>query len=439
MKRFLGKATVRWAAVVVAVGVVGAATGCSSALGGGASNAGGANRVIKIGYVSPQTGSLAAFGESDTYVIDTMRTYYAKHPIVMGDGKHKVEIIVKDTQSDSKRAGDVASELILQDKVDLILTASTADTVNPVQAVCQADGVPCISTVDPWQDYYYGRNVPKGSFNWGFHFFWGLGDVEKVYSEMWKAEAPNASSVGMLIPNDADGDAWADTKTGLPPYIASIGMSSNNPGLYPDGTTDYSSQIAALKSANDQILLGVPIPPDFITFWKQAVQQGYHPKVATIARAMLFPSTVQALGDTGNNISTEVWWAPTYPFSSSMTGQSAQDLADAYEKATGKPWTQPLGFSHALFEVATAALEKTANLEDPAALAKSISKVDVKTIVGTVDFRNGPVPGVATTPVVGGQWRLQPDGSYKLVIVVNGQHPEIPLGGKPEPIDWTGK
>ena len=257
MKRISRRTASRWAAAAIAIGVLGTASGCSAALGGGGGDTGGADRTIKIGYVSPQTGPLAAFGESDKYVIDTMQKFYDKNGITMGDGKHKVEIIVKDTQSDSKRAGDVTSELILQDHVDLILTASTADTVNPVQDIAEANGVPCISTVDPWQAYYFGRNAPKDGFKWGFHFFWGLDDVEKVFAAMWKAEAPDASSVGMLIPNDADGGAWADAKTGLPPFIDSLGKTSNNPGLYPTGTTDYTAQVAAFKAADNQILLGV--------------------------------------------------------------------------------------------------------------------------------------------------------------------------------------
>ena len=438
MKRFPSKPATRVLAAALAVSVIGAVTGCSSALGGGGDEEG-ANRVIRIGYVSPQTGPLAAFGESDAYAIDAITAYYEENGITMGDGKHDVEIIVKDTQSDSKRAGDVTSELILKDDVDLILTASTADTVNPVQDIAEANGVPCISTVDPWQAFWFGRGAPEGGFKWGYHFFWGLEDVEATFAELWEAQAPGADSVGMLIPNDADGGAWADEATGLPPFIDSLGKTSNNPGLYPTGTTDYTAQIAAFKADDDKVLLGVPIPPDFVTFWKQAVQQGYHPEVATIARAMLFPSTAEALGDLGDNISTEVWWHSSYPFVSSLTGQSAQELADAYEKETGKQWTQPLGFSHALFEVATAALEATDDLDDPAALATSISKLKVDTIVGPVDFTSGPVPNVAKTPMVGGQWRLQDDGSYQLVIVTNGGHTEIPTGGDPEPIDWTGK
>ena len=38
------------------------------------------------------------------------------------------------------------------------------------------------------------------------------------------------------------------------------------------------------------------IPPDFGTFWAQAAQQGFNPKVATIGKALLFPSAIEALG-----------------------------------------------------------------------------------------------------------------------------------------------
>ena len=43
-------------------------------------------------------------------------------------------------------------------------------------------------------------------------------------------------------------------------------------------------------------MTGVPIPPDFTTFWKQAAQQGFKPKIASIGKALLFPASVDALG-----------------------------------------------------------------------------------------------------------------------------------------------
>ena len=35
------------------------------------------------------------------------------------------------------------------------------------------------------------------------------------------------------------------------------------------------------------------IPPDFATFWSQAAQQGFKPKIVTIGKALLFPSVIE--------------------------------------------------------------------------------------------------------------------------------------------------
>jgi branched-chain amino acid transport system substrate-binding protein len=44
-------------------------------------------------------------------------------------------------------------------------------------------------------------------------------------------------------------------------------------GLYPDGTTDFTSQISLFKSNNCAIVTGVPITPRFTTSYQQAAQQ----------------------------------------------------------------------------------------------------------------------------------------------------------------------
>ncbi len=430
------KARVRRAIGILLAAATASVTLVACSLGGGTASSSSAD-VIKIGYVTPQTGPLAAFGEADAFVLSQMADYFKTNGITTADGvKHDVQIIQKDTQSDSKRAGDVAAELILKDNVNLILVSSTPDTVNPVSDQCEANQVLCISTVAPWQAWYFGRGgTPDKGFKWTYHFFWGLEDAESVYSEIWKV-ASNPKSVGLLLPNDADGNAWADTTTGFPPFITKQGLTPDNPGAYPNGSTDFSAQISQFKNSNDTILTAIPIPPDFTTFWKQVVQQGYQPEVATVAKAILFPSAVQALGKLGNNLSTEVWWAPSYPYKSSLTGQSSADYAAAFTKQTGKQWTQPLGFAEALFEVASAAISKSKSTSS-ADIRDVVKTLKVDTIVGPVDWTSGPVPNVAKTPLVGGQWRLQADGTYQLVIVVNPGHPDIPTGGTPEKIDWS--
>jgi branched-chain amino acid transport system substrate-binding protein len=418
------------AALAVASATVLAASGCS--LGGGTSSDSG--DTIKIGYVTPETGSLAAFSESDDFVLEQMSAYFDENGITLADGtRYDVEIIKKDTQSDSKRAADVASELILEDEVDMILVSSTPETNNPVSDQCEANQVVCISTVAPWETWFFGRGgSDTKSFEYTFHFFWGLGDVLPIYNDIWEKAAPGETNLGALFPNDGDGAAWAGA---VPPFAEELGFEINNPGAFPNGTTDFSSQIASLKQGGNDALVSIMVPPDFITFWKQAVQQGYQPKVATVAKAIEFPSVVEALGNLGNNLSTEIWWSPSYPFSSSLTGASSEDFAAAYEEASGKNWTMPLGFAEALFEVANAAFAKSEST-DSDDLAAAMSTLSVDTIVGNLDWANGPMPGVAISPVTGGQWRLIGDAEYKLEIVSNVGHPEIPTTSEVQPIDW---
>jgi branched-chain amino acid transport system substrate-binding protein len=183
----------------------------------------------------------------------------------------------------------------------------------------------------------------------------------------------------------------------------------------------------------------VVLPPDFTTFWNQALQQGFKPKAASIGKAILFPVAVEALGERGNNLSSEVWWSPSHPFASSLTGQSARDIASAYAKATGKQWTQPIGFIHALFEVAVDALKRSEQVDDPGAIVKAIATSKLDTLVGHVEWNGANLPpfaakNIAKTPLVGGQWRLKEGNGYDIVIVDNQTFPAIPTGGKMEPI-----
>lgn len=386
-------------------------------------------RTVKIGFVTPLTGPIAAFGEADKFVIDNMRELL-KSGVTVGGKHYPVEIIVKNSESNSNKAGEVAANLILRDKIDLMLVAAAPETINPVADQCELNGVPCISTVSPWQPWFFGRGgKPDAGFDWTYHFFWGLEDVIGVFLDMWKS-VPTNQAVGGLFPNDTDGNAWGDPKIGLPPALAKEGFKLTDPGRYQVLNSDFGAQIAAFKNAGAEIVTGNMIPPDVKTFWTQAKQQDFKPKIMSIGKGLLFPASVEAMGDLGVGLSCEVWWTPTHPFKSSITGNSAAEFAASYEAATKKQWTQPLGFSHALFEVAVDVLKRTKNLDDKQGIRDAIAATKIDTIVGHVAWGNGPVKNVAKTPLVGGQWVKGKKFKYELVVVSNAAAPNIPLGGK---------
>jgi branched-chain amino acid transport system substrate-binding protein len=387
-----------------------------------------ANPVIKIGHVSPRTGPLANFAEADDYVLKALAKTFSAG--LQNNGKNwTVEIISKDSQSNPNRAAEVAADLILRDEVDIMVAASTPETVNPVSDQAEVNEVPCITTDCPWQPYFFGRNgVPGTGFNSTYHFFWGLEDVIGAFLDMWGGTGVG-KSVGGLFPNDADGNAWGDPELGLPKPFAAAGYDLLDPGRYQPLSDDFSNQIASFKEAGCEIITGNMIPPDFATFWAQCAQQGFSPKIVTIGKALLFPSVIESLGDRGDGLSSEVWWSPNHPFNSSLTGASARDLAEGYSAATNRPWTQPIGFKHALFEVAADVIGRAEDLEDPASIVAAIAGTNLDTIVGNVNWANGPINNVTKTPLVAGQWQKEGDG-FDLKIVANSAAPNIPLTGE---------
>ena len=389
---------------------------------------------IKLGYVSPQSGPLAAFSEADTFIIDGF----------LGTAGDDFDVIVKDSQSNPNRAAEVTKELIVEDEIDMMLVASTPETTNPVATTCENEEMPVLSTVAPWQPYFIGQQGNPGDpeswepFDYSYHFFWGLEDIIAVFTNMWNQLETN-KNVGGLYPNDGDGNAWGDPNVGFPPVLAKQGYKLTDPGRYQNLTDDFSAQINAFKQAGVDIVTGVPIPPDFTTFWTQMKQQGFTPKAASIGKAILFPTAVEALGDAGHNLSSEVWWSPSHPFNSSLTGQSAGDLAKGYTDATGNQWTQPIGFVHALFEVAKDVMGRVSDAGDGDAVAGAIAATNLDTIIGPLAWDGTGLPpfaakNIAKTPLVGGQWRLKDGGGYDLVIVDNQTAPNIPTGGSMQPI-----
>ena len=380
-----GAAGTTAAATATTAAVGDTAAGNTTAASGGSGNAaqfggGGGDGTVKIGFTAPLTGPLAGFGEANAFILDGINKL-AADGIKLGDKSYKVQIIQKDVESSSDTAASQAGKLILDDGVDLMLAIATPEMINPVADQCEANGVPCLSTLAPWQPYFFGRGGdPAKGFDWTYHFFWGAEQLVGVFVDMWNT-IPTNKKVGLLCPNDPDGNALASADTGFPAGAKAAGYTMVDPGRFETGNTDFSSIIGQFKAENVEVVVGIPIPPDFATFWTQANQQGFHPKLVTMAKAVLFSSAVEALGDIGDGLASEIWWTPNHPFSSSLTGEKALDLSNQYEAATGKQWTQFVGFVHALFEVCFDVLAR-AGSTDKQAIADAAAATKLDTIVG---------------------------------------------------------
>jgi branched-chain amino acid transport system substrate-binding protein len=387
----------------LAVSAGGLLAACSSGLKGGGTTA---NGTINIGFITPLTGPLSGFASGDRYVLSQIKqssTY--KNGLKIGSKTYKININVQDSQSSPTTAGQVAQKLITQDHVDLILTTSTRETTNPVAAACEKLHTPCLSTVVPWESWYVGLGGDPlhatKKLQYCTMFFFGLKEFQGCFVPMWNRIKTN-KVVACQYPNDADGNAFRGRFELL---IKAAGYQVVDGGAYTDGASDFTSMITTFKNKNCELFSNCPLPPDFNTFWKQASQQNFKPKLATVAKVLLFPADTVALGPLVNNIATDSWWGPYMPNTSSLTGQTAKSLADGYQSQTGNQWVQSIGSSYSLFEVAREAFRAASDPHDAADVADKLHNVNYTGMCGALNFANGPAPGVAIIEPVGVQWK----------------------------------
>lgn len=401
----------------------------------GTSGAEATSDVIKIGYVNPTTGALAGNGEGCEWVVKQITDFVNEHPITV-DGKEKtIQVIVYDSESDQNKCSEMAQKLIEEDDVDLMVAIQTPNTVIPVAQIAERYGVPCIATQSPVDPLAQSLD----EFKWTYDAFYTLDQVYESQRALWTkaGHAPGSGAkVGLLFANDADGSAWHDI---FVRRLAEDGYEAVDPGQYPSKTTDFSSVASAFKSAKIDVIAGTNIPPDFMNAYNAIIGAGVKVDCVTMGKCCLLQSDVEALGDLADGIMTQVWWDPTYPYASGLTGVNSHDLNEAYKADNnGRTMPQPAAYAYAGLEMAVQALTKAGTTE-PEALRDAIGEMEITTIVGDIKY-DQQMEGLryACTTLCGGQWQRE-DGELVLRVIDNSLYPEIELTGEYVPGNATQK
>jgi branched-chain amino acid transport system substrate-binding protein len=419
-------------------GIKGASSTNTSTSGTSTSGAG-TNKTITIGWIHPLTGSLAGFGYPDNWVISQIKqTAPYKNGFKIGGTTYDVVIKSYDTQSSVTRAGTLARQAIQSDNVDLLLASSTPETVNAVASQAETLGTPLVCSNIPWESWYInlGGNPQKPTLKpkYTIMYFLGAEHLALAFAPMWTRigeKYGNNHQVAAAFPNDADGNAF---RAVFPAVLGPMGWKLDMSTAYPDGLTNYTSMITQFKSHGDDFFTNVPLPPDFATMWTQALQQGFRPKLATVAKVLLFPTDAYAMGSKVYNIATDAWWVPELPWHSSFTGQTCMELANLYTAAgLGQP-NQNIS-NYTLFEIAYQALTSVNNPHDKNEVAAALFKVKLpEAVAGPVDYtstntKTNPAPGVAITPPVGIQWQKGTKYPLEFKVVDNTLQPNAKING----------
>jgi branched-chain amino acid transport system substrate-binding protein len=346
-----------------------------------------AGREILIGDLIPKTGFLASFGEAETWSVDLANSVLNKG-IVCGDGKlHPIKVLLGDTQSDENRASQVASDFILNSKVDMLVSSATPAAVMPAMVQGETLSTPTLGNFCPHEAFVAAMD-PKGDkeLKWIFGHFWTLGRSMAGNFINVMSQIPNNKSVGMLAPNNADGMAWAGV---LPGALEAGGFKVTVPDLYNLGTEDFSKYVAEFKKAGVEIITGATDSQTFGTFFNQCRQQSYEPPVICSGLTILTASDANSLKQVG--IMANWPWNAQYVWKDEITGMSNAELVADWEQKTGTQYGMPIG-CHSKLAWAVNAYKRATDPTDKNSVVEAIKTTKMDLITGHIDFTEAVDP-----------------------------------------------
>jgi len=402
-------------------------------------------RAIKLGMVSPKTGNFAVFALADEWMVQHTQEAVAGG-IVTGDGKlREIEIIVKDTQSDSNRAATVAADLVQVDNVDILLASGTPDTCNPVADQGEALGCPVMMSFAPWQACFLGSGKPE-QWKWAYGNMLGSELTIESFTDAFETSGvANNKKVGMLFQNDADAQGWM-AENAAPMVFAAKGYELTVPDYYAVPAEDFTKQISEFKAAGCEIICGTNDPPWFSNFLSQSLQQNFLPKFISSGKALIFPQAVETFPNQGIGLIGECAWHPSWAIKDTLSDLDSQGLADDFEAKTGQQWTAAIA-CYAKLEWAIDVLKRTTDAEDKEATVAAILETNNMFQQGPINFTQPVDPAV-----VGGgrphynnvynyfgavQWVKSTKWNVEPVVVSNACAPGTPVGGTAVPMVYS--
>jgi len=360
--------------------------------------------------------------------------------------KLPIKLIAVNSESDPMKAGSLAENLILNDKVNfLVPNMEPPPMIAPIATVADRYKIPHITGHGPLEPWLGMRMEvdPPWQYTWTTCFSiatpaspgdfrdkpgYTIIDTWMTMLDMFGDQTNKVA--GVFASDDPDGVGWYGL---FPKALGEAGYEvvgiDKKLGLAPFGTTDYTSVINEWKDNDVEVLWGNSPSPHFAPIWRQAKALGFQPKMVGAARAALFYPDVNSWGgDLPNGVGIEIWWDPSYKDSPGIGDTTPLSLAERWAKATGEPLNPNIGWSYMHIQILVDAIERAGTL-DADAVVKAIGETDMMTICHRVLFDKET--HLSRIPLSYGQWfKTDTPEKWELKIVFS-EHDFIDVAAEP--------
>ena len=336
-----------------------------------------AQDIIRFGAALSLTGGLSTEAKQCKDGYD----FYVKHinergGITVGGKKYKVEIVYYDDASNADTSAKLFEKLLEDDKVNLLLGPYGSGPTLTASSVAEKHQVPMVAAhAASTAIYTRGYKYIFGTLNLVDQYF---GSILEMASKL----EPRPQTVAIISENALFPLAAAEAGA---KKAEELGFKVVYNEKYPSGIKDLSSNLAAIREKNPDIVLAGGYTADMILLTRQAKEMGVKPKLLAFTLGPSLPTWVPTLKQQAEGTIEPIQWAPNMPWKDDIFGWTAKEFAEIYKKDFGYEPDYHPPQSTAALEVYQHALEKAGSL-DPQKVRDAIATTDMMSFYGPVRF-----------------------------------------------------
>src|SRR5881409_1366089 len=328
---------------------------------------------VKVGAVVPLTGRYGAGGAQVRagYEI-AVEHINAAGGVTVGGKKMPLEVTVLDDESDATKTVSRLETLAAQGVV-AYLGGFGSDLHAAAASVAEKNRTPYLGVA------FALHKIHTQGFRYLFSPFWKSPDIRQATADLLGAiPATERPRTAAIFQEKTDwgremATAWTDAGKAAGYQVAVNGE-------YAPGAKDFSDLILKAKSANADLVLGLPTPPDGMTIVKQMKELGYSPKMLLLIRAPDPPVWSKNLGRDGDYVVLGPGWHHAFK------APGVKELNEAHEKKIGRPADPIAGPAYACVQILANAIAQAGSL-DRDRIRDAIAATDMTTVIGPVKFR----------------------------------------------------
>lgn len=379
----------------------------------------GAAEDIVLGASVQLTGPVANTGryyrDAYQFAIDKIN---AAGGVKIAGQSHKLALKLYDNQSDVNLSVRQYTELVSQDKVNLLLGPFASNFALADSAVSEKYKVPMVQGGGA-SDQIFARN---------FQYIFGtLAPASNYFGStigMLKSLKPAPQTVALLYADDAFDVSVAD---GTRPMLKQAGLKIVLDERYSSNATDFNSLLSQIRSQNADVVLVAGHETEILNFVRQAKSLAVAPKLYSFTVGVPSEDFRKALGKDANYAFGMTPWLPTSALKDRWFGDAVQ-FANTYKAKLGYDPDYHAASGAADVEALVQAME-VADSVDPQKVRDALAKIKFESLYGPVAFN---AHGQIELPQLVIQVQ---DGALAEIIGANGfvKQPKYPMPA------WAGR